>query len=73
MTTQCMYPSLGSRFLKPALSYPHFGNDNYIIILIHKTFLMKYRIKAYACTTTTYLKANKDNYKCIERNLKNEK
>ena len=34
---------------------------------------MKYRIKAYAFTTTTYFKANKDNYKCIERNLKNEK
>ena len=63
-----MYPSLGSRFLKPALSYPHFRNDNSINQFIYKTFLMKYRIKVYACTTTTYLKANIDNYKCIERN-----
>ena len=68
MTSQCMYPSLGSRFLKPALSYPHFRNDNYIIQFIHKTVLMKYRIKAYACTITTYLKANIDNYKCININ-----
>ena len=37
MTSQCMYPSLGSRFLQYALSYPHFGNDNYIIEFIHKS------------------------------------
>ena len=72
MTSQYMYPSLGSRFLKPALSYPHFGNNNYIIQFIHKTFVMKYRSKAYACTTTTYFESNIDNYKYIERK-KNEK
>ena len=54
MLSQCMYPSLGSRILKPALdlSYPHFGNDNYIVQFIQKTVLKKYRIKAYACPTT---------------------